>query len=254
MMLDAVFTRAMVNCVVLAAVISSGCSGSKVTTKSSDELPRYNIRSIALVPFTSITTPQVRDQSDPFFSIPQSVRQSDMSLAVLSDVEPRSRNAVAVPDYAAEKVTELFWKRLQSREGVHVLPLGDSTKVSSANGELAKTTPEAAAATVAKRLKADAALIGLVSVFQERVGSRLGASPPASVGFKVMVVAADGQVLWVGNYYERQRPMTEDFIGFLQRWAFVTAEELAQYGVDEVLKEFPFGVGGKKQRACDSCD
>ena len=59
-------------------------------------------------------------------------------------------------------------------------------------------------------------------------------------------VAADGQVLWVGNYYERQRPMSEDFIGFLQRSGmFVTAEELAEYGVDEMLKVFPFGEGGR---------
>jgi len=85
-----------------------------------------------------------------------------------------------------------------------------------------------------------------VLVFQERVGSRLGANPPASVGFEVKVVSSDGSVVWIGNYYERQRPMTEDMIGFLQRWgAFVTAEELAQYGVDEVLKEFPFGSPGK---------
>ena len=227
-------------------LVTAGCTGSKVTTISSDELSRYTIRSIALVPFTSIATPQVRDQGDPYFSIPQSVRRSDIYLAIPSDVEPPLKQTVSVPGYAAEKVTQLFWKRLQSREGVQVLSLGDSTKALSANGELAKATPETAAAMVAKRLKADAVLIGLVSVFQERVGSRFGASPPASVGFEVKAVAADGQVLWVGNYYERQRPMTEDFIGFLQRWAFVTAEELAQYGVDEVLKEFPFGVGAKK--------
>jgi hypothetical protein len=35
--------------------------------------------------------------------------------------------------------------------------------------------------------------------------------------------------------------MNEDLFGFLQRWAFVTAEELAEYGVDEVLRDFPFG-------------
>ena len=40
--------------------------------------------------------------------------------------------------------------------------------------------------------------------------------------------------------------MTEDFMGFIHRWAFVTADELAEYGVDEVLKEFPFGAGGEK--------
>lgn len=248
MTLQVVFTRGMMMCcVMLAAAIGVGCSGSKVSTKSSNELPRYQIRSIALVPFTSIATPQVRDQGDPFLSTPQSVRRSDMSMAVQSNVEPQPKQTVAVPGYAAEKVTQLFWKRLQSREGVHVLPPGDSAKAVPMTVEPAKSTPEAAAAAVAKRLKTDAALIGQVLVFQERVGSRLGANPPASVGFEVKAVAADGQVLWIGNYYERQRPMTEDFMGFVQRWgAFVTAEELAQYGVNEVLKEFPFGGRGEK--------
>ncbi len=247
-MLYTSLSRAMMSCVVLAVVIGAGCSGTKVTTKSSNELPRYQIRSIALIPFTSIATPQLRDQGDSFLPTPvKSVTQSDMSLAVPLNVELPPKQTVAVPGYAAEKVTQLFWKRLRSREGIHVLSPGDSTKASSANGELAKVTPETAAASVAKRLKVDAALIGLVSVFQERTGSRLGANPPASVGFEVKAVAVDGQLLWVGNYYERQRPMTEDFMGFLKRWGvFVTAEELAQYGVDEVLKEFPFGAGGGK--------
>jgi hypothetical protein len=129
---------------------------------------------------------------------------------------------------------------------VRVLPPGDMGRVATATAEATKNTPEMAAANLAKRLKADAALVGQVLVFQERVGSRMGASPAAAVGFEVKVVAADGQVLWVGNYYERQRPMSEDFMGFIHRWAFVTAEELAEYGVDEVLKEFPFGAGGEK--------
>ena len=238
---------ATMSCATLVALIGVGCSGSKVTTKSSAELPRYQVHSIALIPFTSMTTPQVRDQNDPYMSTPQSVRRSDISLAIPSSVEPPPRQTVAVPDYAAEKVTQLFWNRLRAREGVHVLPPSDAAKASPAAGESAKAAPEVNGAAVAKRLKADAALIGQVSVFQERVGSRLGASPPASVGFEVKAVAADGQVLWVGNYYERQRPMIEDFKGFLERWgAFVTADELAQYGVDEVLKEFPFGAGGTK--------
>ncbi len=239
-------TRAtFVSCMAFAAVTVAGCSGSKVTTKSSAELPHYTIHTIALVPFTSIATPQVRDQGDPYLSTPQSVRRSDISVSVPSNTEPLPRQTVTVPAYAAEKITQLFWSRLQKRGEVRVIPGAEAAKALA--GELAKATPEAAGAAVAKRLKADAALIGQVLVYQERVGSRLGASPPASVGFEVKVVAADGQVLWVGNYYERQRPMTEDFMGFVHRWgAFVTAEELAQYGVEEVLKEFPFGAGGEQ--------
>lgn len=234
-------------CLAGAVLAGAGCSGSKVTTKASNELPRYQVKTMALVPFTTIATPQVRDQGDPFMSTPQSVRRSDISVGVPSSVEPPPRQTVIVPAAAAEKVTQLFWSRLRHRTGVVVASPGDTRKAAASLGEdPLKTTPEIVAAAVAKKLKQDAALIGQVLVYQERVGSRLGANPPASVGFEVKVVAADGQVLWVGNYYERQRPMTEDFMGFIHRWAFVTADELAEYGVDEVLKEFPIGSGGEK--------
>ena len=242
------FVRRM-GLVCLAGVMlaGTGCSGSKVTTKASNELPRYQVKTMALVPFTTIATPQLRDQGDPFMSTPQGVRRSDISVGVPSNVEPPPRQTVMVPGAAAEKVTQLFWTRLRHRAGLVVSPPGDGSKaVASIGGDPLKATPEMTAAAVAKKLQKDAALIGQVLVYQERVGSRLGANPPASVGFEIKVVAADGQVLWVGNYYERQRPMTEDFMGFIHRWAFVTADELAQYGVDELLKEFPFGAGGEK--------
>ncbi len=233
-------------CVVTLAIVATGCSGSKVTTKSSNELARYKIRSIALMPFTSIATPQGRDQDDLFLPTPDSIRRSDISMGVSPEGQPPLKKTMVVPGYAAEKVTELFWGRLQDRKGIHVLSPGEVARASPADGEPATMGPEKAAAAIAKRLKADAALFGVVSVYQEREGSRLGANPPATVGFEAKVVAADGQVLWVGGYYERQRPMNEDLVGFLQRWAFVTAAELAEYGVDEVLRDFPFGVGERK--------
>ena len=228
---------------VITVSLATGCSGAKVVTKSSPELSRYQVRSIALLPFTSIATPQARDQEDFFLPVPDSVRRSSISIGVPPEADSLPKKTLAVPGYAAEKVTELFWGRLQDWKGVRVLAPGESARVTLGTSEGLEKTPEQAAAQAAKRLNVDAALLGLVSAYRERVGSRLGADPPASVGFQVSVVAADGQVLWVGRYYERQRPMTEDLIGFLQRWAFVTAGELAEYGVDEVLKEFPFGRG-----------
>lgn len=229
---------------VAVVIVALGCSGEKVTTKSSAEISRYQVRTMALVPFTSMGTPQVLEQNDAFLAAPQSVRRSDMSIEAPANAEPFPRQTATVPAYAAEKVTQLFWARLKGREGLMVSSPSESAKA-FAGMETTKMTPEMAGAALAKRLKTDAALIGQVLVFQERIGSRMGASPPAAVGFEVKVVAGDGQVLWVGNYYERQRPMTEDFAGFIQRWAFVTAEELARYGVDSVVKEFPFGTAGK---------
>lgn len=235
--------------VCLAGVLLAGlgCSGAKVTTKASNELPRYQVRTLALLPFTVMTTPQLRDQTELFMSTPEGLRRSDISVGVQSNVEPPPRQTVSVPAAAAEKLTQLFWTRLRNRPGVVVSSPGDGGKAAaSMSRDQPQTTPEMMAAEVARKLKTDAALIGQVLVYQERVGSRLGANPPASVGFEIKVVASDGQVLWTGNYYERQRPMTEDFLGFIRRWAFVTADELARDGVEDILKEFPFGAGGAK--------
>src|SRR5262245_2528570 len=125
--------RSAIGVVVLAS-ITAGCSGSKVTTKSSNEIARYKIRSIALLPFTSIATPQVSDQDDLFVSTPQSLRRADISMAMPRDIQPPPKQAMVVPGYAAEKVTELFWGRLQDRKGVQVLSPGDAVRVSSGEG------------------------------------------------------------------------------------------------------------------------
>jgi hypothetical protein len=220
-----------------------GCSGSKVTTKVSDELARYQIRTIALVPFTILTTPQIRDIFDPTVSAPPGFRRSDMGMAVPPDTEQALRQTVTVPTGAGDIVTQLLWSRLRTREGVTVLSPTEAAKALASPATSQPSAGHPPAVMVAKQLKADASLTGKVLVYQERVGGRLGASPPATVGFEARVVATDGQVLWEGNYYERQRPMIEDMMGFFQRWGmFVTAEELAAYGVEHMLLEFPFGT------------
>lgn len=235
-------TRHALTMTVLVLAVA-GCSGSKVTTKSSAELPRYQIRTIALVPFTTLATPQVRGVVDQTLSAPPEASRSDMAISMSAITEQPLRQTVTVPPGAGDIVTQLLWSRLRARQGVTVLSPGEAARALGAPSTPHPSTNQSPAVTVAKQLKADASLIGQVLVYQERVGSRFGASPPATVGFEAQVVAADGQVLWEGNYYERQRPMTEDFMGFIQRHGvFVTAEELAAYGVEHMLREFPFGT------------
>lgn len=227
----------------LAVLAVGGCSGSKVTTKSSAELPRYQIRTIALVPFTTLATPQVRGVVDQTVSAPPGARGSDMAIAVPPNTQQLLRQTVTVPTGAGGTVTQLLWSRLKARQGVTVLAPSEAAKVLASQATPQPSAGQSPAVTVAKQLKADASLIGQVSVYQERVGGRFGANPTATVGFEAKVVAADGQILWEGNYYERQRPMIEDMMGFLKRWGmFVTAEELAIYGVEHLLLEFPFGT------------
>jgi hypothetical protein len=221
----------------------ASCSGAKVTTKSSAELPRYQIRILALVPFTTLATPQVRDVVDQTFSVPPEVSRSDMAIPVLPNIPQSLRQTVTVPIGAGDIVTQLLWSRLKGRQGITVLLPGEAAIALASQAPSQHSDGQSAAMVVAKRLKADASLIGQVLVYQERVGGRFGASPAAAVGFEAKLIAADGQVLWEGNYYEKQRPMNEDVMGFIQRRGmFVTAEELAAYGVEHMLKEFPFGT------------
>ena len=231
----------------LAVLAVGGCSGSKVTTKASSDLARYQIRTIALVPFTILATPQVRDVVDQAFSMPSGARRSDMAIAVPPNTDQLVRETVTVPMTAGDTVTQLLWSRLRTRQGVTVLAPSEAAKVLASQSTTQSPAGQLPAVEVAKQLKVDASLIGQVLMYQERVGGRFGASPPATVGFEAKVIAADGQVLWVGNYYERQRPMIEDVMGFIQRRGmFVTAEELATYGVEHLLLEFPFGTGEER--------
>ena len=231
----------------LAVLAVGGCSGSKVTTKASSELARYQIRTIALVPFTILATPQVRDVVDQAFSMPSGARRSDMAIAVPPNTDQLVRETVTVPMSAGDTVTQLLWSRLSTRQGVTVLAPSEAAKVLASQSTTQSPAGQLPAVAVATQLKVDASLIGQVLMYQERVGGRFGASPPATVGFEAKVIAADGQVLWVGNYYERQRPMIEDVMGFIQRHGmFVTAEELATYGVEHLLLEFPFGTGEER--------
>ncbi len=227
----------------IALLVVAGCSGSKVTTKASAELSRYQIRTIALVPFTTLATPQFRDVADQHFSVPPEVRRSDMTMAVPPNIEQPLRQTVTVPTGAGDIVTQLLWNRLKTRQGMTVLSPSETANALASQATSQRSSSQSPAIAVAKQLKADASLIGQVRVYRERVGGRFGASPPATVGFEAKVVAADGQVLWEGNYYEKQRPMIEDLMGFIQRrGVFVTAEELAAYGVEHMLNEFPFGT------------
>lgn len=225
----------------LAVVLMSGCSGSKVTTKTSPQVGKYQIHKIALIPFETMTTPQVMESPGPSFPVPSGARRSDMSVAVPPLTEQYARRTHLVPPEAGEKVTELMWNKLKARPGVQVISPGEVVAVMR---ELAgSATPESVPVhKIAQRLGADAALGGKVLVYQERVGSRLGADPPAVVGFEVKLVTPDGSILWEGNYYEKQRPMTEDFVGFIQRYGmFVTAEELAAYGAEKLAEDLPVG-------------
>jgi hypothetical protein len=98
--------------------------------------------------------------------------------------------------------------------------------------------------SVGEKTGGDAILTGVVTRFEEREGGPVGIKKPASVGFEARLISTkDGTILWTGKYAETQKSLTEDlsmiFI-FIQRGGkWLTAEQLARYGVSEMLKTLP---------------
>ena len=105
-------------------------------------------------------------------------------------------------------------------------------------------TPIPSSLQVGKSLNASFVLVGFLYRFEERVGSSWGVERPASVGFDLHLLRLrDSQMVWSGQFDETQAPLSENILklgSFLRRKAsWLTAEELAGVGMDEVLKKLP---------------
>ncbi len=104
--------------------------------------------------------------------------------------------------------------------------------------------PTRAAIELAKELSVDFIFVGYIFRFEERIGSRIGAEKPASVGFDVHLLRVrDGKRVWDGKFDETQQALSENLLklgSFVRRKAsWLTAEELSSVGMDEMLKRLP---------------
>ncbi|TAJ09459.1 MAG: hypothetical protein EPO61_05180 [Nitrospirae bacterium] len=224
-----------------------GCGPTKVTTNSAPDIEKYRIKTIAVLPFEALATPQTTERRDTEILAPQGVLRSDISLGIPPTVERQNQPTATVPAVAADHVTRIVYGKLRQWGGILTLTPSETGRVAASLGPQAAKLPQPQLVRqVAEQMKADAVLVGRVLIYQERAGSKWGGDP-AVVGFELKLVGADGKVLWVGNYFERQRPLIEDLAGFLDRGGvFVTADELAAYGAEHVFKEFPFGTPAER--------
>jgi hypothetical protein len=204
----------------LAAVLSgamTGCGATTTETITAPQIEQYRIVRIAVLPF--MVSPPTPGQE-------------------------RGYAAPAPPAAAGDKLADVFYLKLNTREGLAVAP---PQMVREAMPSItASVAGRSVLRDLGERLDVGAVLEGTVRVYRERKGSAIGLEQPrdaAAVGFSVRLVSVkDGKTLWTGEYYERQRPLTEDLSGFLERGArFLTVEQLANSAVDKVLREFPLG-------------
>ncbi len=225
--------------------VGLGCVPSKVQVQSAPQFDPSHISSVAVLPFQAIQTPQwgsgptrggIRDPE----STPTQFR---LPGADQVDMRESRKDLYVVPETAAHRITTKVVSALVSRSALRVIgPSETSAMVDEKNGE-PEPSLKAMVREVGTRLKVDGVLTGLVRTYREREGSKLGAKP-AAVGFVVYLVRpSDGTVLWTGEFFEEQKPLTQDVFGFFEKGGgFITADELAELGVQKVMKAFPVGL------------
>jgi len=209
-------TRTLCMAAVLMGAMT-GCGATTSETITAPQIEQYRIMRIAVLPFmVSPPTPGQR----------------------------RGYAAPAPPPAAGEKLADLFYLKLNIREGLAVVP--PKLVREAMPSVTASVASRSVLRDLGERMDVAAVLEGTVEVYQERRGSAIGlerAEDAAAVGFSVRLVSVkDGKTLWTGEYYERQRPATEDLSGFFERGArFLTVEQLANSAVNHVLQGFPLG-------------
>jgi hypothetical protein len=92
-------------------------------------------------------------------------------------------------------------------------------------------------------------MVGTVWRLREKGAIEGAPDSPASVGFALyMVDVTTGERLWRSAFDGTQKALTEDVLGGVKQLGmglhWLTAEELARYGIKSLLRKLPAELGG----------
>lgn len=212
-------------CVVLPVLI--GCASSApVRTAAETAGEPLVFRKIAVVSFEKLTS-------------------EDGGRAVRCPVSGTVFSTCALPQNAEAIVQDFFIQRLEKSGRFVVIPPYQSDLVyQKVRGENLSESAAQRLRKAGKALEADGIVIGYVSCFRERVGYAFSAERPASVAFGIYLIrVSDGELVWGRMYDRTQQSLLENLLQastfFTRGPKWVTAAELAEDGVDELLKTFP---------------
>lgn len=208
----------------LMAGAASSCLGAEAQAK----IATLNVQQLALMPFLRGSTEAQRKEK-------QLEKTLDCQLRGLCDIEEE------IFSKSEETVTVLVQAELRRKFGDKVIPL---VKVREAYGAFLKEatdTPRQIAVRLGQSLGVDHIMVGLVWRYQERVGSALAATDPASVAFSLfMLKVATQKLVWKGSFDKTQTSLSENLLDtpmFLKKGLkWLTAEELSSYGIEKIIQ------------------
>jgi len=151
----------------------------------------------------------------------------------------------AIDPGAGAMMTRLVNSTLINRFGQNVVPL-DEVQSSYAGLRLDDTrdTPRTLIQRLGKALSADLMVVGTLWRYRDRGAIEGFPEKPASVAFALYLVEAEtGRHIWRGIFDETQEYALKDMAKFTDRikmgLKWLTADELARYGVKQTLSAFP---------------
>lgn len=153
--------------------------------------------------------------------------------------------SAAIDPEAGRLLTRMVHDRLQLRLGDRVMPL-EPVRLAYAETAMdgSVDTPRSLVKKLGRSLKADFVIVGTLWRYRDRGKVPGNLDSPASVGFALYLVdVQSGRRMWRGIFDESQAPATDHllqagkYLKMGMKW--LSARELARYGVEQVMKEFP---------------
>jgi hypothetical protein len=152
--------------------------------------------------------------------------------------------ACVLPQNAEVVVQDVFVEKFGAYKQLTIIPMDRVSAVySRVSAQDLKDTPAEELKKVGQEVEADGVVIGYVSCFRELKGYALSAERPASVTFGVYLIrVSDGNLVWGKIFDKTQQSLMENLYQastFFKRPKWLTARELAEDGVDEILTSYP---------------
>jgi hypothetical protein len=202
------------------------CAGTASSPVHADDLGRPKFRSVALLPFYEGQKPPGAESI---------LELTPEQMGLVETMAPGS----------ARTMTMLTQAALERKYGDAVLPLEE---VRRAFDEVYTTEtdkrPRNIVMKIAEKLGVSYIVAGNIWRFSEREGRSLAASKPASVAFRLHLIdISKHERVWFDTYDKTQQALSEnilkasDFIKEGGKW--LKASELADLGVDELVKKMP---------------
>ena len=144
----------------------------------------------------------------------------------------------------AKTITTSYQQQLRKKLGHKLLSPAQTEAVFAELPPLPEETLRTAAKRFGRETMASHVLTGTVWRYRERVGSPMTAEKSAAVGFSVILVRTrDGAIVWNQHFDKTQTSLTDNlldapiFVTKGMKW--LSAEELASFGVEKTLHAFP---------------